>query len=72
MAALVTTIALDSNGLSFIFEPTIAGKEPRVFGMKMDLEFFDQTDLYLMIPLALFDGWNLRLCTYRWSYESLQ
>ena len=41
MAALVTTIvSLILTALSFyILEPTIAGKEPRVFGMKMDLSF---------------------------------
>ena len=70
MAALVTTIvSLILTALSFyILEPTIAGKEPRVFGMKMDLSFLIQADLLPHDSSGSLDDWNLRLCTNRWSF----
>ena len=55
VGAIATTIvSLILTALSFyILEPTIAGKEPRVFGMKMDLSFLTKPIFYLMIPLTL-------------------
>ena len=69
MAAIVTTIlSLILTALSFyILEPTIAGKEPRVFGMKMDLSFLTKPIFYLMIPFGLADDWNFGLCANSWG-----
>ena len=54
-ASLLTTlVSFSLAALSFyIIEPTLAGREPKIFGISMDLSSFTKPLFYSVIPLTL-------------------
>ena len=54
-ASLLTTlVSFSLAALSFyIIEPTLAGREPKIFGISMDLSSFTKPLFYSAIPLTL-------------------